>query len=332
MRATCAVLCSLILLGAADAAASERPRQVLVLAGPGEAERTAELRQALTAHLIDSGFEPRVVTLERAPACPPAPDDDSAERHLSDRVVSVVWLSDTGDRFCMLTPEIDDRVRQREIPDSGEGWAARSEVAAAMLYSEVEPLVRRGAGEPEDRSRSDRAGWLAMALRIGFDVPTSDLDPFLVAALEVDVFPPVIDRRLALALDVSFTRPGLSGRGSDPRIGGEYSYEVEVLQLKAALDVILRLGSDRLAPIPFLGLGAICHYLRTEQTTSITPAENTEWSFEPGFEVLAGLDVPLGPGFVVFDFRFVYSDLDHLLTGDSNAGNVTTAAGYRLFF
>jgi len=329
-RAGAAISAAVFLLLASSALGSDRPRTVVVLAGPGEAERTEELREALAAHLIDTGFEPRVLTVERRPSCPPDPDDTSHERYLAADVASLVWLSDAGDRFCTLTPEIDGRVDDRALPDSGEGWASRSDVAASMVYSELEPLVRRD--EDAERERDAEPTRFGLAARAGLDVPTADLGPFLVAALEVDLFLPVPNRRLALALDLSFTRPGHSGRGSDPRIGGEYTYELHVLELKAGLDVVVRLADDGATVIPLVGLGPVCQFLHTTQTTSITGGENTEWTFEPGFEVLVGLDVPLGPGYLLFDFRYVFSDLDHRFTGDTNAGNVTTAIGYRVVF
>jgi len=324
------VILACVMLVAGGSAASERPRAVVVLAESAESERTEELLQALAAHLVDSGIEPRVVVVDPPPECPPASDDISYEQHLAEGVVSLVWLSDDGARLCTLTPEIDSTVNRRDLPDSGEGWTARSEVAASMVYSELEPLVRRDEGTGTDQSGEPIR--LGLAPRVGLDVPTSDLDPFLVAALEVDVFLPVLDRRLVLALDLSFTMPRHSGSGSDPRIGGEYRYELEVLQLKAALDIVFRLASNESMPIPFVGVGPICQYVRAVQTTSIAAGENTEWSLEPGFEVLAGLDIPLGPGFVLFEVRYVFSALAHRLTGDTNAGNVTTAAGYRFVF
>ena len=329
-RATvsCALLaCALLLV---ETAAAERPRNVLVLAGPGESERTSDLKQALTAHLIDSGVEPRIVHVDERPDCPPVPGDKSYEQQLGDDSISLVWLSDEGDKLCTLTPEIDDQINVRELPDSEEGWASRSDAAASMIYSELEPLVRR-RDESERVGRTEQ-GWFGIAPRIGLDVPTSDLDPFMVAALELDFFLPIWNRRIALAVDLSFTRPSHSGRGFDPRIGGEYRYEVDVLQLKGALDLVFRFAERETTPIPFMGLGAVCQYILTEQTTTIAAGENTEWSFEPGFEVLAGLDIALGPGFILFDIRYVFTDLRHRFTGDTNAGNVTTAAGYRLIF
>jgi hypothetical protein len=326
--ASCTAIVCLLLLG--PEVAAERPRTVLVLAGPGESERVDELEHALTAHLIDSGAEPRIATLARSPKCPPEPGDTSHEQHLAGDVISLVWLSENGNQICTFTPEIDDRVNARELPDTGEGWASRSDVAASMVYSEIEPLVRREGDS--GRAASGEPSRFAVAPRIGFDVPTSDLTPFLVAALELDLFLPVWNRRVALALDLSFTRPSHSGSGSDPRIGGDYRYEVHVLELKAALDIVFRLADKGSTAIPFLGVGAVCQYLLTEQTTTIAAGENTEWSFEPGFEVIAGLDVALGPGYLVFDIRYVFTELDHRFTGDTNAGNATTAVGYRLVF
>jgi hypothetical protein len=38
------------------------------------------------------------------------------------------------------------------------------------------------------------------------------------------------------------------------------------------------------------------------------------------------------PGFVAGDVRVVYSKLDNLLTGASNAGNIAITMGYRFVF
>jgi hypothetical protein len=320
-----AALAAALASPAGPARAADRIGAIAVLSGPDDAERSEELRQAIAARLSDAAVEVRIVETDRRPACPPGPGDD-VERHLTEETLSLVWISDDGTGFCTLTPELGTTARRRKIPDTGEGWPARCETAASMVYSEVAPLVSTEA-EPEPPARAPR---FAVAPRIGFDVPTSDLNPFLVAGLELDLFLPLLDRRLVLALDTSYTRPSHSGVGSDPRIGGEYSHRIDVHQLKVALDVILRFTDDRPGPVPFVGLGPVMHYLRTEQTTSITGYENTEWNLEPGFEALIGLDIPLGPGFLLFDFRYIYTDLNHRFAGDSNAGNTTTAVGYRI--
>jgi opacity protein-like surface antigen len=178
-------------------------------------------------------------------------------------------------------------------------------------------------------------GWrFGLAPRVGLDIPTSKLGPFVSAALEFDVFLPVLDNRLVLALDFSFTYPREEGSGQDPRVpGGSYDWETKVLEFKWAIDVIWRFLDDTHALTPFVGLGPAVQYLRTAQTTSIDGAgENTEKSAEFGFEVLGGLDWKLGIGYLFGDVRFAFTDLDHRFTGDTNAGNVTICAGYRFVF
>jgi len=194
-----------------------------------------------------------------------------------------------------------------------------------------------GGSEPAVEAGLDTGSgdWkFGLAPRVGLDIPTSKLGPFVAAALEFDVFLPVLDNRLVLALDFSFTYPREGGSGSDPRIpGGTYDWETKVLELKWAIDVIWRFLDDTHALTPYVGLGPVVQYLRTAQTTSIEGAgENTEKSGEFGFEVLGGLDWKLGIGYLFGDVRFVLTDLDHRFTGDTNAGNVTICAGYRFVF
>jgi len=177
-------------------------------------------------------------------------------------------------------------------------------------------------------------GWMfGIAPRVGLDIPTSELKPFVVAAVEFDVFLPVLDNRLVLALDFSFTYPREDGTGTDERTGGAYDWETKVLQLKWSLDVIWRFFPPDRTLIPFAGVGFALQYLRTVQTTSIPDTgDNTESNAEPGFEVLGGLDWKLGVGYLFGDVRFVFTDLDHHFAGDINGGNVTVCAGYRFTF
>lgn len=178
------------------------------------------------------------------------------------------------------------------------------------------------------------SGWMfGLAPRVGLDIPTSKLNPFVAAALEFDVFLPVLDNRLVAALDFSFTYPREDGSGTDERTGGAYDWETKVLELKWSLDAIWRFFPPDRTLIPFAGLGFALQYLRTAQTTSIPRSgENTEHNAEPGFEILGGLDWKLGIGYLFGDVRFVFTDLDHRFTGDTNGGNVTICVGYRFVF
>jgi hypothetical protein len=190
-----------------------------------------------------------------------------------------------------------------------------------------------GEDEPTVELTTPSSGWgFGVAPRVGLDIPTSELKPFVVAALELDLFLPVLDRRLLAAFDFSFTYPRTDGEGNDARVGGDYDYDIKVLELKFALDVIFRFFDDTHKIIQFAGLGFALQYLKTTQETSFDSAENTEHNAEPGFEILGGVDFELGPGYVFGDVRFVFTKLDHKFTGDTNAGNVTICAGYRFVF
>jgi hypothetical protein len=205
---------------------------------------------------------------------------------------------------------------------------------AAAQFGEDEA---EGADEPSVETSFDSgstSGWMfGVAPRVGLDIPTSKLGPFVVAALEFDVFLPVLDNRLVLALDFSFTYPREEGSGIDERTGGDYDWETKVLELKWALDAIWRFFEQDRTLIPFAGVGFALQYLRTAQTTSIPDTgENTESNAKPGFEILGGLDWKLGIGYLFGDVRFVFSKLDHHFTGETNAGNVTICVGYRFVF
>ncbi|MFN7133565.1 MAG: outer membrane beta-barrel protein, partial [Myxococcales bacterium] len=140
----------------------------------------------------------------------------------------------------------------------------------------------------------------------------------------------VLERQLSVALDTTFTRPTFTAGGSDARVGGPFTYEVAEREFKFALDALYRMP---VGPVgAFFGGGPVLQLLNTTQTTSFGPGENTESNVELGFELAGGADYRLGPGFLFGDLRLVFTDLDHQLTGDTNAGKITVAAGYRFVF
>ena len=172
-----------------------------------------------------------------------------------------------------------------------------------------------------------------LAPRVGLDVPTSPLGLFVVGGLGLDFFLPALDHRLVLGLDASYTAPSFDGDGADPRVNGDYTYTITEQELKLGLDLAFRFFTDDRPVIPYLGVGFIVQFLETAETTSFGPrAEHLEQSTEPGFEVFGGVDFRLGPGFLLAELRFVHTGLDHRLTGNSNAGNLALAVGYRFVF
>ena len=107
-------------------------------------DRTSDqLRAAIEAHL---STYPTVVTTARDVAAP-----EVVARTWFDRgAQAAVWLTDDG-RLALLAPALGAATRYRQAPDSGEGWASRCEMIAAMVLSEFEPLLegRTGYRQPE---------------------------------------------------------------------------------------------------------------------------------------------------------------------------------------
>jgi opacity protein-like surface antigen len=201
--------------------------------------------------------------------------------------------------------------------------------ALLLALVAVATAPRASSAEPTDVAGTP---WtIGVAPRLGVTVPTSKLGPMLVGGIEIDWAPPVLGRRLVAALDVSLTRPGHGGSTTDPRTG-EANYDIDETELKLALLGVYRVFGPERRMIPYGGLGPVLHLLETAETTDLAPGENTSQDTNLGFELLGGVDYRLGPGYLSGELRVVYSNLDHLLTGNSNAGNVMLSAGYRLTF
>lgn len=201
-------------------------------------------------------------------------------------------------------------------------------LAVAALLPTV--AAAQPAAESTASVETSRSWMVGIAPRVGLTIPTSKLGPMVVGGLEVDYVLPVGGGHVVVAADVSLTRPSSDGSVTDSRIGGEGSYDIDTTELKIGLGGVYRIfGFDR-ALVPFVGGGPILHMLKTTETTSFAPGENTSQNTELGFELLGGADYRLGPGFVLGEVRFLYSDLDQLFTGNSNAGNVAISVGYRV--
>jgi hypothetical protein len=197
-------------------------------------------------------------------------------------------------------------------------------LAPTTATADVVAAESAGSGAP--------AWSVAVAPRIGVTVPTSSLGAMVVGGLAIDVPLPVANRQLVLAFDLSLTRPSHDGTVMDPRINGSGTFDVAVTELKLGLDLVYRFFGPERSFIPFAGGGPLIHMLRTSETTSFAPGTNTAQSTQLGVEALIGADFRAGPGYVLGEARLVYSGLDHVLTGKTNAGNVMVSAGYRAVF
>ena len=205
----------------------------------------------------------------------------------------------------------------------------------SMAASVLGLLVHASAAsaEPDATVETSGAGesWnVGVAPRLGVTVPTSDLDAMAVAGLGIDYA--IGGGQVVIALDGSITRPSFDGAVSDPRVGGDATYDIDVTELKVGIDAIYRIFGPERRLVPFVGAGPILHMLRTEETTSFAPGENEAEDTNVGMEIVGGADYRLGPGYVLGEARLVMSNLNHLFTGNTNAGNVMISAGYRLVF
>ncbi len=198
----------------------------------------------------------------------------------------------------------------------------------------ADPAPADPGGQPPVAAASasaDKGTWsVAVAPRMGMTLPTSKLGLWALGGLEIDVATPVLSRRLVATVDLSYTRPGYSGSVSDPRVGGDATYEIDENEFKVSLGAAYRFFTADRRLIPWAGAGLVMHMLRSTETTSVAPGDNMSQDTRFGFELVGGADFGLGPGYLLGELRVTYSGLDHLLTGTSNAGNVMFGLGYRL--
>lgn len=209
----------------------------------------------------------------------------------------------------------------------GTSWIAAAQPAEPTTSQPPAPSVDASAG-----SKGPGKHWtVGIAPRVGVTIPTSKLGAMAVVGVHVGAA--VAARgKLVVGFDASWSRPGRDGSVMDPRVPSPATYSIDQSEILVGLSVGYRLAGAEKKLVPWIAGGPILHVLHTRETTSIAPGENTARAVEAGLQVGGGVDFLVGPGFVVGDLRVIYSPLDNVLTGDSNAGNVVVAGGYRLVF
>jgi hypothetical protein len=171
-----------------------------------------------------------------------------------------------------------------------------------------------------------------VAPRFGLVAPTSKLGLMVIGGVQVDVATPALGHRLMAGVDLSLTRPSHDGSLMDPRLASTAEYTTKETELVVALLASYRMADAEKPIVPWIGAGPMLHMLRTTETTTVAPGDNTEVSTEIGLELAGGADFRAGPGFLGVDVRAAFSKLDHTLTGSTNAGKIAVAASYRFVF
>jgi opacity protein-like surface antigen len=170
---------------------------------------------------------------------------------------------------------------------------------------------------------------ILLAPKFGLFEPTSKLSGALFLGAEFGYLTPALDNRLAVVLEVDWVRPRASGTISDPRLlsGGDYSLgnaEVGIL-----LSAVYRLEDIVGGLTPYGGFGPGLYLHRT--ASNAFGSQYVETEGRVGFQLMAGADYTLGPGAIFAEFRYHFSRVDFISTGNANVGGfLALGLGYRL--
>lgn len=202
-------------------------------------------------------------------------------------------------------------------------------------------LVSAAAGAEEasvtqTAPRRDR-GVVLVAAKVGALLPYgfSNLGASYLVDVEVGYALPVWKHRLAITLDGAFTAPEASGTTTnDPRLdasGGSYDWHLSQRELILGLSVVYRHPIGRL--VPYVGIGPRLFLLdsRIDGTAGgARISQSSEVSTKAGVGVPVGVGFRLGPGDLFGELALDWAPIDHRITGDTNTGSISIAAGYRL--
>ncbi|RKH55216.1 outer membrane beta-barrel protein [Corallococcus aberystwythensis] len=189
------------------------------------------------------------------------------------------------------------------------------------------------AAAPSAPNKKDREGPFFIAPKVGFSKPLTSLGGDLFLGGEVGYLTPLLQRRLALVLEVNYHRPSTSGTLRGPRLDNlgqpiESPYTLADREVAIQLSAMFRFprALGPLTPYVGAGPGLYLHRVTVESFDSTT----SESSSGLGFQALAGAELPLGPGGVFLEAKYHFAPVDFLTTGDMNTGAVLAAVGYRL--
>ena len=173
-------------------------------------------------------------------------------------------------------------------------------------------------------------GRILLAPKLGLFEPTSRLSGAFYLGLEAGYLTPALGDRLAVVLEVDWVRPRAAGTLTDPRIvAGDGYYSFGNAEVGVLLSGVYR--HEDLVPglTPYGGLGPGLYFHRT--ATQSFGSRYIETEGKLGFQLQAGADYRLGPGAAFLEFRYHFTSVDFVATGNANVGGfLALGAGYRL--
>ncbi|QSQ23403.1 outer membrane beta-barrel protein [Pyxidicoccus parkwayensis] len=176
-------------------------------------------------------------------------------------------------------------------------------------------------------------GSFLIAPKVGFFKTTTPLSGDLYLAAEVGYVTPLLERRLAVVLEVNYHRPKLSGTLTDPQLGGfgaplEGDYTVALREVAFQLSAVYRFERALGTLTPYVGGGPGLYLHRATSDMFGTLASESDGGF--GLQALAGIELPLGQGGAFLEAHYHFVPVDLVITGDVNAGGFLASLGYRL--
>ena len=174
-------------------------------------------------------------------------------------------------------------------------------------------------------------GRLLLAPKLGVFLPTSSLGAAFFVGAEVGWVTPALDDRLAVVLDLSWSRPKAKGSLTGARglaTGVDGAWDLGVSEFAVQLSAVFRQPDVGLRGLTLYGgLGPSLVYARAA-ITSFSQV-NLETETKPGFQFLCGAELNAGPGAAFLELRYLWTKVDFRSTGDANVGGFPIAAGYR---
>ena len=175
-------------------------------------------------------------------------------------------------------------------------------------------------------------GRFLLAPKLGLFEPTSRLSGAFFLGLEAGYVTPALGDRLAVVLEVDWVRPRASGNTVDPRlVGNDGAYSLGNAEVGVLLSAVYRLEEILPGLTPYGGLGPGLYFHRTASNAFGNQYLETEGRL--GFQMMAGADYTVGPGAAFVEFRYHFTRVDFLATGDANVGGfLALGGGYRFRF
>jgi hypothetical protein len=175
-------------------------------------------------------------------------------------------------------------------------------------------------------------GRFLVAPKFGLFEPTSRLSGAFFAGIEAGYLTPALDDHLAVVLEVDWVRPRASGAVADPRVvAGDGAYNLGNAEVGVLFSAVYRFEDIVLGLTPYGGLGPGFFFHRTATQAFQNTYVETEGRL--AFQMMAGADYTLGPGAAFVEFRYHFSKVDFLATGNTNVGGfLALGLGYRLRF